>query len=97
MDFENDMAVLDASQVRMAGDVLSVKQRVARLEAVMFGAGLDESGGLRASVATLAVRMEQMTFWFRIGAWGILIILFLFGPAQIVELIKLMSHKVPVP
>jgi hypothetical protein len=89
----------------MSGDVWQLRSRMDRLEAVMFGPTEDESGGLRAQVASLAVsvdkkitiiesKMDQMMFWFRLGAFGILIFLALFGPPQIQEIIRMFKGKV---
>ncbi len=76
------------------------------MEAVVLGTGADESGGLRAQIAALSikidkdvallnVKMDQMTFWFRFGAFGIMIFLVLFGPPQIQDLVKMLKGKVP--
>jgi hypothetical protein len=86
----------------MAGDVWILRSRMDRMEAVMFGPGEDESGGLRAQIAAISVKMDkeitvlnakmdQMTFWFRLGAFGIFIFMALFGPPQVQDLIKMLK------
>jgi hypothetical protein len=99
---DDSFPIISDSQVRMSGDVLLLMSRVARLEAVMFGPGEDEAGGLRAQIASLAVKldkettiinakMDQMTWWFRFGAMCIVIFLALFGPPQVQEVIRMIK------
>lgn len=75
------------------------------MEAVVLGAGADESGGLRAQIANLSVKIDKdvallnvkidlMTFWFRIGAFCAIIYLTLFGPPQLQEIIRMFKGKV---
>ena len=106
MNHDELFPVLTEAQVRVAGDVLHLQSRVGRLEAVMFGPGEDESGGLRAQISAISVKldkeitilnakMDQMTWWFRFGAMCIVIFLALFGPPQVQDLIKMFKGKVP--
>lgn len=90
----------------MGADLMSQERRLARVEAVLVGTGLDESGGLRAQISALSlkmdkdimavtIKMDQMTFWFRLGAFALVIFLALFGPPQIQEVIRLLKGRVP--
>jgi cytochrome c biogenesis factor len=101
---DDHLSILDSSQNRMAADLLNQERRLIRMEAVLFGSAADESGGLRQQIATMGskmdkeiaslnTKMDQLMFWFRLGAFVIIVFLTLFGPPQVREILSLFKGK----